>query len=108
MHQPAVDCADPPLFLGYSAARLRWSAMIMNMCLFGAVNVGPLIGGAQASFHAWRPLFWMVVGIEQSRSSPRQHGLASETPLARPVRYGPTRNGSAAGPIQVLSTVRAG
>ena len=24
---------------------------------------GPLIGGAQASFHAWRPLFWIVAGI---------------------------------------------
>ena len=23
------------------------------MCLFGAVTAGPLIGGAQASFHAW-------------------------------------------------------
>jgi MFS family permease len=55
--------AAPPLFLGYPAARLRWSAMIMNMCLFGAVTAGPLIGGVQASFHAWRPLFWIVVGI---------------------------------------------
>jgi hypothetical protein len=37
--------------------------MIMNMCIFGAVAAGPLIGGAQASFHAWRPLFWIVAGI---------------------------------------------
>src|SRR6266404_8455895 len=50
--------AAPPLFLGYPAARLRWSAMIMNMCLFGAVTAGPLIGGVQASFHARQPLFW--------------------------------------------------
>jgi MFS family permease len=55
--------AAPPLFLGYPAAKLRWTAMIMNMCIFGAVAAGPLIGGAQTSFHAWRPLFWIAAGI---------------------------------------------
>jgi MFS family permease len=55
--------AAPPLFLGYPAAKLRWTAMIMNVCIFGAVAAGPLIGGAQASSHAWRPLFWIVAGI---------------------------------------------
>jgi len=55
--------AAPPLFLGYPASKLRWTAVIFNVCIFGAVAAGPLVGGAQASFHAWRPLFWIVAGI---------------------------------------------
>src|ERR1700691_904313 len=55
--------AAPPLFLGYPAAKLRWTAVIFNICIFGAVAAGPLVGGAQASFSAWRPLFWIVAGI---------------------------------------------
>jgi hypothetical protein len=35
----------------------------MNMCIFGAVALGPFIGGLQAQAHAWRPLFWIVSGI---------------------------------------------
>jgi hypothetical protein len=35
----------------------------MNVCIFGAVALGPVIGGVQASANAWRPLFWIVAGI---------------------------------------------
>src|SRR6478672_1387164 len=35
----------------------------MNMCVFGAVALGPFIGGVQAAAHAWRPLFWIVAAI---------------------------------------------
>jgi nucleotide-binding universal stress UspA family protein/MFS family permease len=55
--------AAPPLFLGYPAAKLRMTVVIINLCIFGAVAAGPLVGGAQASFHAWRPLFWIVAGV---------------------------------------------
>src|ERR1700761_3008045 len=29
--------AAPPLFLGFPAAKLRWTAVIFNICIFGAV-----------------------------------------------------------------------
>jgi MFS family permease len=55
--------AVPPLFLGFPTSKLRWSAMIMNFCIFGAVALGPLVGGIQAQANGWRPLFWVVAGI---------------------------------------------
>jgi MFS family permease len=55
--------AVPPLALGFGVARLRETAVIMSMCIFGAVALGPTIGGLQANAHAWRPLFWAIAGI---------------------------------------------
>jgi len=55
--------AAPPLFLGFPVNKLRPTAVIIDLCVFGAVAAGPLVGGAQASYHAWRPLFWIVAGI---------------------------------------------
>jgi nucleotide-binding universal stress UspA family protein/MFS family permease len=55
--------AVPPLALGFPQDKLRDTAVIMNICIFGAVALGPLVGGIQAQAHAWRPLFWIVAGI---------------------------------------------
>src|ERR1700761_6021023 len=55
--------AVPPLAIGFPRDKLRMTAVIMNMCIFGAVALGPLIGGVQAGAHAWRPLFWIVAGV---------------------------------------------
>jgi MFS family permease len=55
--------AVPPLAIGFPASKLRTTAMIMNMCIFGAVALGPTVGGLQAESHAWRPLFWVVAAI---------------------------------------------
>jgi MFS family permease len=55
--------AVPPLALGYPPAKLRDTAVILNMCIFGAVALGPFVGGLQAEAHAWRPLFWIVAAI---------------------------------------------
>ncbi|UTI66285.1 MFS transporter [Paraconexibacter antarcticus] len=55
--------AVPPLALGFGASRFRETAMIMSMCIFGAVTLGPAIGGLQAESHGWRPLFWGVAAV---------------------------------------------
>ena len=63
LHQPAIDCGRPPLVVAFSIAKLRWTAMILNVCIFGAVALGPLVGGIQAQANGWRPLFWIIAGI---------------------------------------------
>jgi MFS family permease len=55
--------AVPPLALGYPTSKLRDTAVILNLCIFGAVALGPTIGGLQANSDAWRPLFWIVAAI---------------------------------------------
>jgi MFS family permease len=55
--------AVPPLAIGFGLPRIRSTAVIMNVCIFGAVALGPTIGGIQASAHAWRPLFWIIAAI---------------------------------------------
>jgi nucleotide-binding universal stress UspA family protein/MFS family permease len=55
--------AVPPLAIGFPQDKLRDTAVIMNLCIFGAVALGPLVGGVQAQANAWRPLFWIVTGI---------------------------------------------
>jgi MFS family permease len=58
--------AVPPLALGYPTSRLKTTAMIMNMCIFGAVALGPAIGGLQAQADGWRPLFWITAVVAAS------------------------------------------
>jgi MFS family permease len=55
--------AVPPLAIGFGLPRIRSTAVIMNVCIFGAVALGPAIGGIQANAHAWRPLFWIIAAI---------------------------------------------
>lgn len=56
--------AAPALVLGWPVARMRVTAMVMNMGIFGAVAIGPVIGGAFDGLGDWRLLFWLsaVVG----------------------------------------------
>jgi MFS family permease len=55
--------AVPPLVLSWGADKLPKTAVIMNLGIFGAVAVGPVIGGASAGTGTWRPLLWIVAGL---------------------------------------------
>jgi MFS family permease len=55
--------AVPPLVIGWPVKKMPITAVVMNMCVFGAVAVGPVVGGVQAGGHDWRPLFWIVAGL---------------------------------------------
>lgn len=35
----------------------------MNMCIFGAVALGPILGGVQAGAGGFRALFWAIAGV---------------------------------------------
>jgi MFS family permease len=55
--------AVPALVTGWPTSKMPGTAMIMNLCIFGAVALGPTIGAVQAAAHHWRPLFWAVGGV---------------------------------------------
>jgi MFS family permease len=52
--------AVPPLVIGWPAKRMPITAGVMNLCIFGAVALGPIAGGVQAAAGAWRPIFWIA------------------------------------------------
>lgn len=55
--------ALPPLVTSWPARKMPVSAGILNLCIFGAVAVGPTVGALQADAHGWRWLFWAVAAI---------------------------------------------
>ncbi|GIG91138.1 MFS transporter [Plantactinospora endophytica] len=55
--------ALPPLVTSWPARKMPISAGILNLCIFGAVSVGPTVGALQAAAHGWRWLFWGVAVV---------------------------------------------
>lgn len=53
----------PPLVLNWGKEQLRYTAVVMNLGIFGAVALGPTVGGLVAAGGDWRPLFWATVAI---------------------------------------------
>jgi len=53
--------ALPPVIQRFPAARMPTTAAAINIGFFGAVTLGPLLGGITASGHAWR-IFYAALG----------------------------------------------
>ena len=55
--------ALPPLVTRFGTGRLPLTVAIVNIGLFGATALGPVIGGVVAQAGAWRLLFWIVAAL---------------------------------------------
>jgi MFS family permease len=55
--------AVPPLVIGWPKARMRPTAVTMNLAVFGAVALGPVVGGVALGLETWRTLFWVVAAV---------------------------------------------
>lgn len=55
--------AVPPLVTGWPTKKMPITGLVMNLCIFGAVAVGPTVGAVQAALGGWRPLFWGVAAV---------------------------------------------
>jgi MFS family permease len=55
--------AVPPLVIGWPRGRVRPTAMTMNLAVFGAVALGPVVGGVAAGLETWRTVFWVSAGL---------------------------------------------
>jgi MFS family permease len=55
--------AVPPLVIGWPKRRMRPTAVTMNLAVFGAVALGPVVGGVAVGLETWRTLFWIVAAI---------------------------------------------
>jgi MFS family permease len=55
--------AVPPLVIGWPTSKLPVTGTVLNLCVFGAVAIGPTVGSLQAASGTWRPLFWAIAGV---------------------------------------------
>jgi hypothetical protein len=53
----------PPLVLSWGPDKLPRTAVVMNLGIFGAVALGPVVGGVQAGAEAWRGIMWVIAAL---------------------------------------------
>jgi MFS family permease len=82
--------ALPPLILRFGVRRLPWTVAIVDVGLFGATTLGPLVGGTVAGSGSWRTLMWVVAALGAVALAtayvgyPQLDPVDPEVPLDRP------------------------
>ncbi|MCU1491145.1 MAG: Drug resistance transporter EmrB/QacA subfamily [Acidimicrobiaceae bacterium] len=83
--------AVPQLVTGWPVSKMPTTGAVMNLCIFGAVAIGPTVGSLQAAGHGWRPLFIgvavlgalaLVVSVLTFKDQPPADPSAPWDPLA--------------------------
>ncbi|MCU4183086.1 MFS transporter [Acidiferrimicrobium sp. IK] len=55
--------ALPPLVTAFGPERLPVTVAVVDIGLFGATTVGPLVGGIAGAHDAWRTVFWVLAAV---------------------------------------------
>jgi MFS family permease len=53
----------PPLVTRFGVRRLTWTVALVDVGLFGATTLGPVVGGFVADSGSWRVLMWVVAAV---------------------------------------------
>jgi hypothetical protein len=77
--------ALPPLITRFGVGRLPWTVGIVDIGLFGATTLGPLVGGMAGS-GSWRALMWVVVALGAVTVVAAYVGYPELDPVDRDVR----------------------
>src|ERR1700712_782801 len=89
--------AAPALVLGFPTPRLRSTAATMNVGIFGAVALGPVIGGAFAGLGDWRARIWVAAGVGALAVVLSILTFTDQAPADPDVEFDPTSLGLASG-----------
>ncbi len=55
--------AVPPLVTAWPPEKMPTTGGVMNLCIFGAVAIGPTVGAETAAGAPWHAIFWGVAGV---------------------------------------------
>lgn len=77
--------ALPPLITRFGVRRLPWTVALVDVGLFGATTLGPVVGGAAGS-GSWRTLMWVIAFLGAVTVVATYAGYPQLDPVDREIR----------------------